>query len=140
MKLVIVTALTLVSSISVAMADGFRCQNNTLRAKLFNETQPGRGTRNPAVLVVSERDVGTLATLEGDEIVKTNGEFVVTYEGQANSRQNGRFVAVKLEIEKQAEKDGIFAGLHLAKLLVNADGENREATLTCERYLKAERQ
>ena len=138
MKLFIVTALTFVSS--VAMADGFRCQNNTFHAKLFNETQPGRGTRNPAVLVVSERDVGTLATLEGDEIVKTNGEFVVTYEGQTNSRQDGRFVGVKLEIEKQAEKGGLFAGLHLAKLLVNADGVSREATLTCQPYRKIERQ
>ncbi len=138
MKLFIVIALTLVSS--VAMADGYRCQNNTFRAKVYNETQPERGTRNPAVLIVSQRNVGTVATLEGDEIVKTNGEFSVTYEGQTNSRQDGRFVAVKLEVEKQAEIESAFAGLFTARLLVNADGRSRESILTCEHYVKSDRQ
>ncbi|MBI3544951.1 MAG: hypothetical protein HY075_16890, partial [Deltaproteobacteria bacterium] len=132
--LFIITALSLVSS--VAMADGFRCQGQDFRVKLFNETQPGRGTRNPAVLVVSERSIGTLATLEGEEITKTNRSTTVVYEGQTNGRQDGRFVAVKLVVAKTADTDGT----HLARLTVNADGQSRSETLSCERYLKRDQQ
>ena len=138
MKLLIITMLTLVSS--VAMADGFRCQSADFRVKLYNQTRPEDGTRNPAVLVVSERDLGTIALLNGEEIVKTNGSDFVTYEGQVNGKQDGRFVSVKLAVAKQAEEEGVFAGFHVAKLTVNANGETRTAILACERYLKGARE
>ena len=136
MKLFIVTVLSLVSS--VAMADGFRCQGNDFRVKMYNETQPERGTRNPAVLVVYERGIGTVAVVDGSDIEKTNGEDTVTYEGQVNGKLDGRFTYVKLSIEKQARQDGAFAGLHVAKLQLNADKERRVQTLACSRYVKHE--
>lgn len=136
MKFVLISFLSLLSS--VAMADGFRCQSSDFRVKLYNETQPERGTRNPAVLVVFEKGVGTLATLKGEEILKTNDEEFVTYEGQTNSRVDGRFVGVKFEIKKFPEESGINEGFFKALLTVNADNATREQTLVCERYLKRE--
>jgi hypothetical protein len=139
MKLFLIALFTLVSS--VAMADGFRCQNDGgLRVKLFNEIQPERGTRNPAILIVSERARGTLATLEGTEIEKTIDEASVTYEGQTNGTRDGRFVYVKLEVSKKAETDGDVAGMHRAVLTVNADNSSRSDLVYCERYRKSDQQ
>lgn len=134
MKLFLITVLSLVSS--VAMADGFRCQGTDFRVKLYNETQPERGTRNPAVLVVYERGVGTVATLMRDEITKTSGDESYVYEGQTNGRKDGRFVSVTLEISKTAETEGAYAGLHVGTLTVNANGHSRTGSVACERYLK----
>ena len=138
MKFVLISILSLVSTI--AMADGFRCQGSDFRVKLFNQVQPELGTRNPAVLVVSERGVGTIATLQGDEINKLNSPNTVIYHGQGNGYQNGRFVFVRLEVNKTAEEGGIYAGYHLATLEVNADNASRVATLACNRYLKQGRE
>lgn len=138
MKLVIITALSLVSS--VAMADGFRCQGGDFRVKLYNETQPERGTRNPAVLIVSERSIGTVAKLDGADIEKTNKVGSVVYEGKANSKRDGRFVYVKFQVLKRAEVEGVYAGQHLARLTLNQNGYSRLQTLACDRYLKGERE
>lgn len=138
MKLFVVVMLSLVSS--VAMADGFRCSGDGYRVKLYNEVQPERGTKNPAVFVVYEKGVGTVATLYSKEINADYSEEVVTYDGQTNGKLDGRFVYVKLEIEKQKQETGALAGAHLARLTVNADGDSRVAELACMRYTKGERQ
>lgn len=53
MKLALV-ALVLIAS-SIAQADGFLCETQSgLRLKVFNHVEPSRGTRAPAVMVVSE--------------------------------------------------------------------------------------
>lgn len=137
MKYFVVAMLSLVSS--VAMADGFRCSGDGYRVKLYNEVNPKNGTKNPAVFVVYEKGVGTVATLFRDEISAEYGKEVVTYDGQTNGKLDGRFVYVKLEIEKQAQEQGPLAGARLAQLTVNADGESRIAELACTRYLKGDR-
>lgn len=136
MRFFIISLLFLASS--AAMADGFRCQGQDFRVKLFNEVQPSRGTRNPAILVVSERGIGTIATLDGAGIKKKLHLDTVTYDGQANSRIDGRFVYVKLEISKRVEAQGPFLGLHVAKLTVNANSSHRTQVLACDRYRKQE--
>ena len=138
MKYIVISILSLVSS--VAMADGFRCQGEGYRAKQYNKVQPAEGTRNPAVLVVSHEDVGTLATLEGEDIQKSITEDTVIYEGQTNSSVDGRFVHVKLEIAKKPKLTGPYAGKHLAELTLNADGESKNALLACKRYRKRDQQ
>jgi hypothetical protein len=138
MKYIVVSLLSLVSS--VAMADGFRCQGEGYRVKQYNQVQPEEGTRNPAVLVVSHQDAGTLATLEGDEIQKTITEDTVIYEGKTNSKLDGRFMYVKLEVAKKAKLTGPLAGKHLAELTVNADGSSDTALLACKRYRKRDQQ
>ena len=56
MKIALI-ALVLISS-SIAKADGFLCETQTgLRLKVFNHLQPSRGTRAPAVMVVSDSKV-----------------------------------------------------------------------------------
>lgn len=137
MKYIVVALLSLVSS--VAMADGFRCSGDGYRVKLYNEVNPKNGTKNPAVFVVYETGVGTLATLFRDEINADYSEEAVTYDGQTNGKLDGRFVYVKLEIEKQAQEQGPLAGARLGRLTVNADGESRVADLACTRYLKGQR-
>ena len=137
MKSILSVVLLLVSS--VAMADGFRCQGSDFRVKLFNEVQPDKGTRNPAVLTVYEKGIGTLVTLRAGEIEKTLDTKSVSYSGKTNSRVDGRYVSVRLEVEKKAQSEGVFAALHLARLTLNAAGESREVFLSCERYLKHSR-
>lgn len=50
-------ALVLIAS-SIANADGFLCETQSgLRLKVFNHIEPSRGTRTPAVMVVSDSTV-----------------------------------------------------------------------------------
>ncbi len=50
-------AFVLISS-SIAKADGFLCETQSgLRLKVFNHVEPSRGTRAPAVIVVSDSTV-----------------------------------------------------------------------------------
>lgn len=50
-------ALVLISS-SIAQADGFLCETQSgLRLKVFNHIEPAKGTRVPAVVVVSDSTV-----------------------------------------------------------------------------------
>lgn len=138
MKYALMFVLSLTSS--VAMADGFRCQGDGFRAKLYNEVQPERGTRNPAVLIVSQRDEGTIVKLEGDEIEKTITERSVSYEGKTNGYQDGRFVFTKLQVAKRPRLMGPLAGTYLGVLSVHADGEELAVRLVCDRYLKTPRE
>jgi hypothetical protein len=56
MKFVLV-ALVIISA-SIAKADGFLCETQSgLRLKVFNHVAPSRGTRAPAVMVVSDAGV-----------------------------------------------------------------------------------
>ena len=56
MKYVLV-ALVIIAS-SIAKADGFLCETQSgLRLKVFNHVEPSRGTRAPAVMVVSDSTV-----------------------------------------------------------------------------------
>ncbi len=50
-------ALVLIAS-SIANADGFLCETQSgLRLKVFNHVEPSRGTRAPAVMVISDSTV-----------------------------------------------------------------------------------
>jgi hypothetical protein len=51
-------ALLLTLSVN-AFADGFKCEQliHTLKIKVYNNTQPTEGTRNPAVMVLSDSSV-----------------------------------------------------------------------------------
>ena len=57
MKKLIVIAIALAST--SAFADGFVCQthNNTLTVKAYDNTDAGQGTRNAAVMVLSDPEV-----------------------------------------------------------------------------------
>src|SRR4051812_5891296 len=110
MKALIISVLVLVSSNS--FASGFVCSGQGYSVKLYNQVQPNLGTKNPAVLIVSSENAGTLAVLKGDEIVKSNGNTTVSYSGLINGKQNGRFMSVDLQVVKQPVASGPFAGQH----------------------------
>jgi hypothetical protein len=125
----------------LAMADGFRCIGNGYRVKMYNEVKPHRGTRNPAILVVSEEHMGTLATLINNDINKTIHESTVSYEGVAHAARDGRFVYVKLEIGKHVvKKDDEGTRWHDAALTLTMNGETRNEELSCARYYKHPRE
>ena len=59
MKTALAGLLTLLSSSTLALADGFICEgkNSGLQVKLYNHTDPAYGTRTPAVMVLSNPHV-----------------------------------------------------------------------------------
>ena len=134
MKNLLIVAALLVSSTS--FASGFVCSGQGYRVKMYNQVQPQLGTKNPAVLVVSHAQAGTLAVLSADEIVKTNKVHSVVYSGQTNARTNGHFVFVQLEVVKQPIREGESMGQHVARFAMNADGRSVAATMVCQPYLK----
>lgn len=130
MKSILFFVLSLVSS--VAMADGFRCTGGEYRVQFYNQVDPNAGTRNPAVLVVAQRNVGTLAVVQGDDLQKVNTPKTVAYGGRVNSRINGHYMAVTFQVNKQPVQGNV----HHAQLRMNFDGKRIERLLTCERYVK----
>lgn len=132
----VLMAALVVSASSAAMADGFRCEGEGLRVKLYNQVQPSLGTKNPAVLIVSENNAGTLAVVQGDDLVKSLTQDTVIYEGLTHSKHSGRFVSASLEVDKEPHEHGRLAGLHLGLLTLVEDQRVTEVKLVCEHYLK----
>src|SRR5688500_11615998 len=87
-------------SASSAWADGYRCEGRGYRVKLYNETQPEDGTRNPAVLIVSRKKGGTIARIE-EELEKEITETALVYSGQSHSAEDGKFLNVTLKVYKE---------------------------------------
>lgn len=134
MKSLIIILVALSSS--VTFASGFRCEGQGYRVKLYNQVQPSRGTKNPAIIIVSSEQSGTVLRLQ--DIEKTLSARTVTYSGLANAVATGRFMQVRLEIVKEATQTGEFAGSRFAVLTINADGGSTSARLACVPYLKGE--
>lgn len=122
---------------STVFADGFRCESEHFKVKVYNQTNPHNGTKNPTALVVYEKGVGTIASLHGDKISKEIRENFVSYEGLDNHDINGRFVYVVLSIAKRAQAE--LNGLHLGKLSLSRDNKVSNEKLYCERYIKGAR-
>jgi hypothetical protein len=131
---VISTVITIASSI--AMASGFRCEGQGYSVKLYNEVQPSLGTKNPAVLVVSSPEMGTIIRLQGSEIEKLQSVNAVAYQGNTRDVNTGRFASVRIEIVKQPVASGDYAGQHFARLQIKSDNGTWTAKLACSEYLK----
>lgn len=134
MKALVITVLALVSSTS--FASGFVCSGQGYNVKMYNQVQPSLGTKNPAVLVVSSEQGGTIAVLKGDEIEKASSTNTVSYSGTVNGYQHGRFLHVELQVVKTPVANGPFAGQHFGMLTLNTDSKNLSAKLACQPYLK----
>ena len=134
MKALVISVLVLVSSNS--FASGFKCSGQGYNVKLYNQVQPQLGTKNPAILVVSSEQAGTIAVIQGSDLDKAIGASTVSYSGMANGKANGHFMHVELQVVKQPVANGPFAGQHFALLTLNADNGNIQAKLACEVYLK----
>ena len=136
MKFFIASVITLASIQSFAsgyLCEGVDSENHTYRVKLYNEVDPGAGTKNPAALIVSTPTVGTIATVKGQDIAKINGERAVTFSGISHDYHTGRYVSVQLVIAKAAQAGG---KNHFGRLSLAADHVQVDAKLSCAYVLK----
>jgi len=82
-KLILSTAMMIMAS-TAAHADGFLCDNQegNLRIKVYHHTQPQLGTRNVAVMIVSDPTVAdgrkTIATFDADKALLTSSSATYT--------------------------------------------------------------
>lgn len=154
------TALTLIAGLVLsqsALADGFICESQagTLRVKAFHKTQPELGTRNAAVLIVSNPLLAagnkTIATFSADNAVLSN--HAAHYDASVdlrfkNSRRKGELIgATKLGELQNIKLDVAFSyakpvadGEEMPGVLtlVKRSGDELEYDVTCTRYLKGE--
>jgi hypothetical protein len=142
---------------SQAFADGFVCENlqQGIRVKVFNHTQAEDGTRNAAIMVVSDLTVKngrkTIATFEDSDSLLTNDG--ATYTSKVDLRFSGsdrkgelllgtklgevKFMILDIDysyaapVEDGAIVDGEF-------ILKQRDGEVIRTNVICIRYLKGE--
>jgi hypothetical protein len=131
--LLISIAFALISSMS--MASGFVCQGQGYTVRLYNEVQPTQGTKNPAVLIVSSSQLGTIAVLRGTDIQYFTTAKALLYGGDTHNKQTGHFMNVELALSRVAVNDANEPE-KLAHLKLTADGGEFNSTLVCEQYLK----
>lgn len=137
-----------------AQADGFRCSSESgVGIQIYNQTQPGMGTRNAAVMILTDESVGhgrkTIARFtSGEGLVVQMG---ATYIGNVDLRFNntgrkGEWIAGT----KLGEVDKVVVDLdfnYLSPLahgeelggemtIVKRNGDQLVDSLVCTRYLK----
>lgn len=154
-KTIIAIASLLISN--TALADGFICDSaeGNLRLKVFHKTHPEMGTRNSAILVVSNPSIGegrkTIATFEADDAVLGNEASTYTANVDLrfrNSNRKGELVGpTKLGELKHivlavdfSYANPVPAGTELSGevTLLKRSGEQEAVDVVCARYLKGE--
>ncbi len=148
-----VAAIALASA-SAAQADGFRCEtvDGSLNVKVYNHTSPEAGTRNAAVMVLSDPSVAhgrkTIArfTDVNDTLSSSGALFTADVDLRfADSRRKGELilgtklgqldeVLVAIDFTYGALKAG--EETDGAITLVKRDGTEIREDLVCVRYLK----
>jgi hypothetical protein len=157
MKKVIIAAAAALSMSAPAFADGFVCeaQNESLKVKVFHQTQPELGTRNSAILVLSNPEIQagrkTIATFESDAAQLTNEGATYTANVDLrfrSSNRRGELVGpTKLGEIKHVVLDVDFSyarpvaeGTEVSGelTLLKRNGEQIDIDMVCTRYLKGE--
>lgn len=140
-----------------ALADGFVCENleQGIRVKAFHKTQPELGTRNVAVMIVSDPSISvgrkTIATFQADDAVLTNQgshyNAAVDLRFKASRRKGELIGPTKLGELQNVKLDVAFSYakpvVHESELagvvtLVKRNGTEIEIDVMCSRYLKGE--
>jgi hypothetical protein len=156
MKSVILMAVLSVATIVQAKADGFKCEGASYGTliKVYNNTQPSKGTRNLAIMVVSDpsRDAGdrTIAIFRDSQgLVSSNGTlYSAKVDHRFKSVQVGKEIAgmdiselygIKLNINFNYTLDtpstaGDF--YPAVATYTDANGSKKSENMTCSRYLK----
>lgn len=119
-----------------ALASGFVCESNDgYEVKLYNHTDPSKGTKNPAAFLLSSGELGTLVERFDTEIAKTSLSNSTLYSVEGNSKTKSdriRFaVAFKEGVSEEREGDTVVGNL----TFFGGEGEVNHG-LTCTRYLK----
>ncbi|MEK7356003.1 MAG: hypothetical protein AAB250_06110 [Bdellovibrionota bacterium] len=148
-------ALAIFGASVSAKADGFKCQTvgGDLMIQVYNETQPALGTRNAAVLVLSDASVQhgrkAIAVLRAEDglLWQENGLVVgkVDLRFKESDRKGENIAGTKLGSLKQIRLaldftygDNLADGEELGGLVtfVKRNGQEYAAPLACTRYLK----
>lgn len=138
-----------------AQADGFVCQteDQSLQIKVYNNTQPERGTRNAAVMVLSDPRVqdGRKTIARFTDVNGTLANSGATYEANVDlrfrdSRRKGEYLmgtrlgqldAIILDVAFSYGSP-VRAGdvLHGEIVAIKRSGERLSQWVICNRYLK----
>ncbi len=154
MKTALIALMTLGFS-TAAMADGFVCytQDAVYGVKVFNQTDPNAGTRNGAIMIVSDNRVDygrkTIATFEaGKTLFDDDGaRYIANVDLRySNSNRAGEnFLGTKLgQIDTMILDMDFNYGVPMAHgegvagrlIVLKRNGAKIEAKLACSRYLK----
>ena len=160
MKISIVTILVTLAFASVSRADGFTCRSTdgNLSVKVFDYVHSRYGTRNPAVMVVSNpklprgyRTLAVFSSADGTlQAISHRGEYR-TYVGRVDFNSNSihkhvfvlsdpmtNLAAVQLHIYFNYNKSRIANGGEVMGVveLVSRNGRHIYSETSCKRYLK----
>jgi hypothetical protein len=151
---VLLISIAMLAAGTVAQADGFRCITESgLNIQVYNHTSPGAGTRNGAIMIVSDSHVGrgnkTIATFS--DLKKTLSSKNVVYTAKVDlrvseSNRKGELIGgTKLGYLSQlilkidfSYAQPLFAGERTSAMLmlVKRDGQRMTEEVVCSRYLK----
>lgn len=155
MKKIIIAAIFSLSS--TAFADGFICEapNESLKVKVFHQTEPTLGTRNSAVMILSNPDIQvgrkTIATFESEAATLTNHGAM--YQAKVdlrfrNSNRRGELVgptklgelkSINLSVDFSYARPVADGAELLGQLtLFKRSGDAVPLDVVCTRYLKGE--
>jgi hypothetical protein len=155
MKSFILT-LALMTMGSSAFADGFVCNDTTgaLRIKVYHETEPVMGTRNAAIMILSNpsQDSGkTIATFSSKNalLASQSADYTADVDLRFTATENknapidGTILAELAEINLDVDysfSNPVPAGTPVtAQLtLVTRTSSNLPVSMTCTRYLKGQ--
>lgn len=121
-----------------ARADGYRCEGEGYHIQLYNSVQSLSETDAPAAMIVSEDGWGTLAVIPADQLSTDDDDMDdnhgQVYEGETNSKVDGHFLSVRLEIKDNGveTRDGIGYG---GTFTMNWDHEQVVKAMRCSPYL-----
>jgi hypothetical protein len=153
-----VFSILVLSFLSVpAQADGFICENRSedLVLKVFNHTQPELGTRNAAVMVLSDSSVqaGNKTIARFTDVNGTLNSRNVVYTARVDHRFNdsgrkgeliagtniGALKAIILDVDfSYARPVSAGAWIRGDLELVKRNGDTVSVVMDCARYLKGE--
>lgn len=133
-------SLVLLSSfyllIDRAHADGFQCAGDGFRVKLYDQIDPAKGTRKPAVLVLSSEEDGVISVIGSEKISRNRNRNLVTFHGEG--KQGKLDVHLDLTVVNERRPEGDTTKDFDGELLVAmSDGYKIHAKLECKGYVKS---
>ena len=146
--------ISVVLSASIAKADGFECQTDDgdLNIKVYNHVMPLDGTRNGAVMVVSDPAVSagrkTVAVFTSEEgtLVNSGSKYYANVDERFNNIPKGEYLSstridylksIILDVEFSYTAPVAFDSVVEAwMILTRENGSQIKESVTCHRYLK----
>lgn len=138
---ILVVSTSVFASGWVCKGSGGDTENWKLTVKLFNHTT---NTRVPAILVVSDRNQGTLLTAKNQQIKKTTSGRYTRYSAnvkRSDLLHDSGWISVKLGVKYREGIDAAVPEDHEVPGYITFYQEDQfhdHVDLTCERYLKNE--